>query len=163
MRGADIVATATDTMLPVAEADWLEPGMHLVGIGPLDLAPACEARVDVAVRQGSEAFELPETGQFRRDLGHSRSAFVGGSPEQQTRLPPVMREQGPGRVWPLYADVVAGRAPGRTSDEQITQYRAIGNWGLQFAACGALAYREAKARGLGRHLPTEWFVQNIKN
>ena len=163
VRGADIVATATDTMLPVAEADWLEPGMHLVGIGPLDLAPACEARVDVAVRQGSEAFELPETGQFRRDLGHSRSAFVGGSPEQQTRLPPVMREQGPGRVWPLYADVVAGRAPGRTSDEQITQYRAIGNWGLQFAACGALAYREAKARGLGRHLPTEWFVQNIKN
>ena len=51
----------------------------------------------------------------------------------------------------------------RTSDTQITQYRAVGNWGLQFAACGGLAYREAKARGLGRQLPLEWFLQDIKN
>ncbi len=127
VRGADIVATATDSMLPVVEADWLEPGMHVVAIGPLDLAPECEARVDLVVRQGSEAFDLPETGQFRRDLGHSRSAFVGGSADEQTRLPPMMRKQRSGRAWPLYADVIAGHAPGRTSDAQITQYRAVGN------------------------------------
>ncbi len=163
VRGADILATATDSMLPVVEAEWLEPGMHVVGIGPLDLAAGCEARIDVVVRQGIEAFEMPETGQFRRDLGHSRSAFVGGSPEEQKRLPPVVRKQRPGKSWPLYADVIAGRARGRTSEAQITQYRAVGNWGLQFAACGGLAYREAKARGLGRQLPTDWFLQSIKN
>ncbi len=55
------------------------------------------------------------------------------------------------------------RAEGRTSAAQITQYRAVSYWGLQFAACGGLAYREAKARGLGRELPTEWFLQSIKN
>lgn len=163
VRGVDILATATDSMLPVVEAEWLEPGMHLVGIGPLDLAPACEARVDVVVRQGVEAFEMPESGQFRRDLGHSRSAFVGGSPEEQKRLPPVVKKQKSAKPWPLYADVIAGRAEGRTSETQITQYRAVGNWGLQFAACGGLAYREAKARGLGRQLPLEWFLQDIKN
>jgi alanine dehydrogenase len=162
-RGADILATATDSMLPVVEADWLETGMHVVGIGPLDFAPACEARIDVVVRQGIEAFDMPETGQFRRDLGHSRSAFVGGSPEEQKRLPPVTAKQGPKKTWPLYADVIAGRAEGRATAAQITQYRAVGNWGLQFAACGGLAYREAKARGLGRQLPTDWFLQNIKN
>jgi alanine dehydrogenase len=59
--------------------------------------------------------------------------------------------------------VLAGRAPGRTGPEQITQYRPVGNWGLQFAACGALVYRAARARGLGRELPTEWFVQDIRN
>ena len=163
VRGADILATATDSMLPVVEPDWLEPGMHIVGIGPLDLAPGCEARVDVVVRQGVEAFEMAESGQFRRDLGHSRSAFVGGSPEEQKRLPPVIHKQKSGKVWPFYGDVIAGRAQGRTSPTQITQYRAVGNWALQFAACGGLAYRNAKARGLGRQLPTEWFLQDIKN
>jgi alanine dehydrogenase len=163
VHGADIVAGTTDSMLPIVQAEWLEPGMHVVAIGPLDFAPECESRIDVVVRQGDEAFDLPETGQFRRDLGHSRSAFVGGSPEEQKRLPPVVRKQRSGRSWPFYADVVAGHAPGRTTPEQITQYRPVGNWGLQFAACGALAYRAAKARGLGRTLPTEWFVQTIKN
>src|SRR5580704_12985248 len=93
VRGADILASTTDSMAPIVQADWLEPGMHVVAIGPLDLAPECAARFDVVVRQGDEALDLPETGQFRRDLGHSRSAFVGGSPEEQKRLPPVVRRE----------------------------------------------------------------------
>jgi alanine dehydrogenase len=28
---------------------------------------------------------------------------------------------------------------------------------------GALIYRRAKEQGLGRVLPTEWFLQDIKN
>lgn len=163
VHGVDILATATDSMLPVIEADWLEPGMHVVGIGPLDFSPESEPRIDLVVRQGVEAFDMAESGQFRRDLGHSRSAFVGGSVEEQKRLPPVVKKQKSGRSWPLYADVISGRADGRTSDAQITQYRAVGNWGIQFAACGGLAYRKAKERGLGRYLPTEWFLQDIKN
>jgi alanine dehydrogenase len=163
VRGADILATATDSMLPVVEADWLEPGMHVVALGPQDLAPECEARLDVVVRQGEETLDLPETDHFKRNLGHSRNAFVAGSPEQQSRLPDVPRRQKSVRSWPLYVDVIAGRSPGRTNSEQITQYRAVGNWGLQFAACGALVYRSAKARDLGREIPTEWFLQGIRN
>jgi alanine dehydrogenase len=163
VRGADILATATDSMLAVVEAEWLEPGMHVVAIGPQDLAPECEARIDVVVRQGDETLDLPETEQFRRNTGYSRNAFIGGSPEERKRLPEVPRKQRSQRAWPLYADVIAGRAPGRSNPVQITQYRAVGNWGLQFAACGALVYRAARASGLGRELPTEWFVQSIRN
>jgi alanine dehydrogenase len=163
VRGADILATATDSMLPVIEADWLEPGMHVVALGPQDLAPECEALLDVAVRQGEETLDLPETSRFQRNLGHSRNAFVAGSAEQQSRLPRMPRKQKSQRSWPLYIDVIAGRSPGRASPAEITQYRPVGEWGLQFAACGALVYRAAKARGLGRELPTEWFVQNIRN
>jgi alanine dehydrogenase len=163
VRGVDILATATDSMTPVVEGAWLEPGMHVVNIGPLDLAPDAEPRIDLVVRQGEEAFDLPETGQFRRDLGHSRSAFVAGSQQEQKRLPHVVKKHRSTRQWPFYADVVAGKAAGRTNDQQITQYRSVGNWGIQFSACGALIYRLAKERGLGRELPTEWFVQDIKN
>src|SRR6266700_1749411 len=104
---------------------------------------------------------MPEAGQFRKGIGHSRSAFVGGSPEEQKRLP-VKAKPAKGRTWPFYTDVIAGRAPGRTDARQITQYRPVGNWGLQFSACGAVIYRKAKQQGLGRELPTEWFLQDIK-
>jgi alanine dehydrogenase len=163
IRGADILATATDSLLPVVEADWLEPGMHSVAIGPHDLAPECEALLDVVVRQGDENLDLPETDHFHRNLGHSRNAFVAGNPEQQARLPQVPRKTRLQKPWPLYADVIAGHVSGRTNPVQITQYRPVGNWGLQFAACGAFVYHAAKARGLGRELPLEWFVQSIRN
>jgi ornithine cyclodeaminase/alanine dehydrogenase-like protein (mu-crystallin family) len=64
---------------------------------------------------------------------------------------------------PLYVDVISGKAPGRTRRDQISQYQPVGNWGLQFSSVGALVYRNAKAQGLGRVLPTEWFLQDIKN
>jgi alanine dehydrogenase len=163
VQGVDILVTATDSMQPVVEGGWLEPGMHVVNIGPLDLGPDGEARIDLVVRQGVEGFDMPETPQFRKDLGHSRSAFVAGTAAEQARLPPVARKQRSPRTWPLYAEIIAGKADGRTSPSQITQYRAVGNWGIQFSSCGALVYRLAKERGLGRDLPTEWFLQTIKN
>jgi alanine dehydrogenase len=163
VQGVDILATATDSMLPVVEGDWLEPGMHVVNIGPLELGPDSEARIDLVVRQGVEGFDMPETRQFRKNLGHSRSAFVAGNAAEQARLPPVTSKRRSPRTWPLYADIIAGTAAGRISASQITQYRPIGNWGIQFSSCGALVYRLAKERGLGRDLPTEWFLQTIKN
>ncbi len=163
VEGADILATATDSMQPVVEGGWLESGMHVVNIGPLDLAADTEAKIDLVVRQGDEALDIAETGQFRRDLGHSRSAFVAGTQQQQLRLPPVVRKQRSARQWPLYVDVISARVSGRTSDAQITQYRPVGNWGIQFSSTGALIYRLARERGLGRELPTEWFLQDIKN
>ena len=39
----------------------------------------------------------------------------------------------------------------------------MGNQGLQFAAVGGLVYRKAKQRSVGRGLPTEWFVQDIRD
>jgi len=34
--------------------------------------------------------------------------------------------------------------------------------GIQFAAIGYSAYRAAKGKGLGREIPTDWFLQDIK-
>ena len=34
--------------------------------------------------------------------------------------------------------------------------------GVQFAAMGYVAYKGAKEKGLGRHIPGEWFLQDIK-
>jgi hypothetical protein len=41
--------------------------------------------------------------------------------------------------------VIAGRAPGRTTAEQMTFYYMAGNWGVQFPAAGGHKYREDDA------------------
>jgi alanine dehydrogenase len=162
VRGADIVATCTDSMHPVIEGAWLKPGMHVVNIGPSDLGQDSLDRIDVVVQQGVDALQLPEDDVFRKGVGHSHGAFVGGSPEEQKRLP-VSHKRASGRQAPLYVEVISGTSQGRTSREQISQYRPVGNWGLQFSSVGAVVYRKAKEQGLGRVLPTEWFLQDIKN
>ncbi len=59
--------------------------------------------------------------------------------------------------------MISGAAPGRTSEDQITFYYTVGNWGVQFSSVGGLVYRKAKEQGLGMQLPLEWFMQDIRN
>ena len=59
--------------------------------------------------------------------------------------------------------VMAGQVPGRTSDEQVTFYRNVGNQGLQFSAVGQVVYRKAVEAGVGHEIPTEWFLQDIRD
>ncbi|MEK7860063.1 MAG: hypothetical protein AAB284_01760, partial [Chloroflexota bacterium] len=48
---------------------------------------------------------------------------------------------------PEFADLITGKCKGRTSRDQITFYRNVGNQGLQFSSVGALVYRKARAAG----------------
>jgi len=62
-----------------------------------------------------------------------------------------------------FGDVVGGRVRGRTSRDQIT-YSERGNiQGAQFFAVAAAAYEAARREGLGRELPTDWFLQDIRD
>jgi alanine dehydrogenase len=114
------------------------------------------------VQQGKEGLPLPESATFRKGVGGSLGAFVMGTAEQQKRLPHATKNLKLDE-WPVYTDIISGNAPGRTHNDQITHYRTIGNWGVQFSSVGGLVYRKAKAAGLGRELPTEWFLQDIRN
>jgi alanine dehydrogenase len=99
---------------------------------------------------------------FRKGIGGSLGAVGMGTEAQRQRLPRATKNLRLDQ-WPVYTDVLTGKAPGRTRADQITHYRTIGNWGVQFSSVGGLVYRKAKAAGLGRELPTEWFLQDIRN
>jgi alanine dehydrogenase len=161
VRGADILATCTDSMTPVFEAAWLEPGMHVANLGPFEISAEAMARFDVLVKQGEDGLPMEESERYRRGIGHSFGAYLAGTPEELKRLPPPKKAKA--RDWPQFVDLASGRIAGRTSPEQITHYSAIGNFGLQFSSIGAEIYRRAKERGIGRELPTEWFLQDIRN
>ena len=62
-----------------------------------------------------------------------------------------------------FADLLSGEKPGRTSSDQIT-YSERGNLqGAQFYAVAGRVYELARERNLGNEVPTEWFLQDIRN
>ncbi len=163
VRGVDILATCTDSMQPTFEAGWLEPGMHVTMLGPREIGPEVLDRCDVKIRQGSAGLRLPESERVQAERGHSPMAYVAGTSAEMQRLPAPTSSGGFGGDFPDYCDLVTGAAPGRQSDDQITYYHNIGNQGLQFSSVGGLVYRKAKAAGRGREIPTEWFLQDIRD
>jgi ornithine cyclodeaminase/alanine dehydrogenase-like protein (mu-crystallin family) len=60
---------------------------------------------------------------------------------------------------PLLSDVMTGKGPDRNSDSQISCFGNNLGLGLQFAAVGYAVYQEAKRKGVGNELPSEWFSQ----
>ena len=57
--------------------------------------------------------------------------------------------------------MIAGRVSGRESDNEVTCFINNIGLGLQFAALGAAAYQQARSKGLGREIPTDWFLQDV--
>ncbi|MCZ6666998.1 MAG: ornithine cyclodeaminase family protein, partial [Gammaproteobacteria bacterium] len=175
LKGADIVSSATNSMQPVYDADWLEPGQHVTNLGRREMPEAAIERFDVVIRQGTAGLQMRQTERFQAERGHSPAAFIGGTEEEMQRIPaknpqpgfggdsPEFTDRGRGGDKPDFADLVSGKAQGRTHRDQITFYRNVGNQGLQFSSVGGLVYEQALSWGLGREIPTEWFLEDIRN
>ncbi|NNC77320.1 MAG: ornithine cyclodeaminase family protein [Woeseiaceae bacterium] len=174
-RGADIVSTATNSMQPVYDAEWLEPGQHVTNVGRREMPEEAVSRFDVVIRQGTAGLQMRQTDRFQAERGHSPAAFIGGTVEEMQRIPeknpqpgfggdsPEFTDRGRGGDKPDFADLVSGKAKGRTNRKQITFYRNVGNQGLQFSSVGGCVYEKARAQGLGREIPTDWFLENVRN
>ena len=175
VRGVDILSTCTDSMRPVYDPDWIETGMHVTNLGRREVSDDTMGKFDVVVRQGTAGLQMRQSERFQAERGLSPAAFIGGTPEQMERIPeknpepgfggdsPEFTDRGKGGDQPEFADLITGKAAGRTSDDQVTFYRNVGNQGLQFSAVGGLVYTIAKARGLGHEIPTELFLQDIRD
>lgn len=154
---ADILCACTDASLPAIRGEWLQEGTHVTSVGG---SPDGETvrRITKSLRLGTAAapIGLPE---FRLpDERLIYSAFPSGT-GRQTRAHGVIAED---RAIYLQ-DVLEGKQRGRESDQDIT-YSERGNiQGAQFFAVAGRVYELAKERGLGREIPTEWFLQDIRN
>ena len=163
-KGADIVAGLTDSAVPVIDGTLLEKGAHIVNVGGSG-KPDAESlrRVDVYLRFGDAPAPVgkPELGIDDEFLGWEARPDQPkfGDGRRGTRVH--------GNALPdkrvTLADLVMGVSKGRTSREQIT-YSERGNLqGAQFYAVCGKVYELAKTAGLGREIPTEWFLQDIRD
>jgi ornithine cyclodeaminase/alanine dehydrogenase-like protein (mu-crystallin family) len=163
VKGSDIVAMTTDSLVPVIKAEWLEPGMHVTNVRSNEAGRDVLARADVIARLGSSTFVLDNPPPNTIGGSDGMFAYFAGSEEEKKKVPRApLREIDNPKIGTV-PDIIAGRWKGRTSDEQITFLNNQGTQGLQFAAVGAKAYELAKAKGLGHPLPLDWFVQNIRD
>ncbi len=158
----DIVATCTDSIVPVlTEPNWLEEGTHLTNLSVREFADEqIFNRCDVIVRLGDQTLASRESDAGFRPF--HMAGYIAGQPEELARIPRAKVEINVERH-PRLVEIVSGKAPGRTSPHQITCFINIGTQGLQFASVGGRVYHLARERGIGRELPTEWFIQDIRD
>jgi ornithine cyclodeaminase/alanine dehydrogenase-like protein (mu-crystallin family) len=162
-EGAHIVAALTDSAVPVLDGTRLEKGTHIVNIGGSGLPDAASlARVDVCLRFG----DAPSP-TSRPDL-HLEDEFIAWEAR------PAARKHGDGRRKKAHgialpdkrislADLVAGKVKGRTSADQITWSERGNLQGAQFYSVAGKVYEAARRAGLGHEIPTQLFLQDVRN
>ena len=162
VRGADIIACCTSSIDPVFKTAWIEPGMHVTDVTWDETEPGFAGAVDVAIKMGESTphLENPPPGAFY--AAHGFLGYVAGQPENKAIIP--RRPPRPEILkMATLAELMAGKAKGRTSERQTTWFLNLGVMGVQFAAVCAAVYREAQRKGIGREIPTEWFTQSIRD
>ena len=132
VRGADVVVTATSAREPVLRHAWLGPGAHVNAVG----ASTPQAReIDTATVAASALFC-----DSRESLSHEAGEFALAVSEGLiTGIDHVRGELG---------EVLAGLAPGRRDDGELTLFRSLG-LAVEDLAAAELAVKVARERGLG--------------
>lgn len=134
VRDVDILVTITNSPTPVVKADWIAPGTHCSIIGAhypdrREIDGATLARGYVIVDDLDQAFN--EKGEILIPLEAGE----------------ITRDHVKGCI----GDVLAGRVPGRTGDDQITMFLS-GGTSLEYMGACAMLHEKAKAAGLGQEL-----------
>lgn len=161
VRGADIVASATDAVKPTFRAEWLEAGTHIVNLSPMEVGQDLIDRADTILQIGFST--IPSTAQVPGvDYAVGGiAAYITGRPEERARIPVTRgKEQ---HKYPLMFEYGKNRAKGRTDSEEITMFLNVGTQGLQFASVAGRVYQLACKGGLGEGMPQEWFLQDIRD
>lgn len=163
-KGAHILAALTDSAVEVTDGSLLEKGTHIVVVGGTG-KPDEESlrRVDRYLRFGDTPAPTghPELATDAEHVGYE------ARPQQEKFGDGRRGRRKHGNTLPdrrvTLAELVDGTKPGRTSADQIT-YSERGNLqGAQFHAVAGRVYELAKQAGLGREIPTEWFLQDIRD
>jgi ornithine cyclodeaminase/alanine dehydrogenase-like protein (mu-crystallin family) len=145
--GADFIQAATAAWDPVFEGAWVEKGSYVASIGGADASNKRREIDDETIR--------------RSDIYVVHSKEVA----EADRSPDIWEAAEKGiRDWDeIYEiqDLLAGRVEGRTGADQITLFNNNTGAGTQFAAVGSAVMHRAREMGLGRELPTEWFLEDV--
>ena len=129
--GAEVVCTTTSAREPVLEHRWLAPGAHVNAVGSsipttreLDTETMSKASLFVDRREST----LNEAGDYL--IPASEGAF------------------GPDHIKAELGEVVAGLAPGRTGEEELTVFKSLGI-AIEDLAAADLVVRRAREQGVG--------------
>jgi alanine dehydrogenase len=160
VRDADIIAATTNSLSRVVDPDWVRPGIHLTCVRVPELGNETIRRVDRLVIHAHQHAPANYIAGFGDEGIHAHDAIdiISQGPAGARA---VKHEQPFWLAAPELRDLVTGRAEGRADDQETTCFLNNIGIGLQFAAVGAAVYYEAKVKGIGREIPTDWFLETV--
>jgi ornithine cyclodeaminase len=131
VRLADVLVTATSAAEPIVRREWLRPGAHVNAVGSsipttreLDTATMADAALYVDRREST----VNEAGDF---LFPQREGAIG-----------------PEHIRAEIGELLLGTAQGRSSDEEITVFKALG-LAVEDLAAAEHVFTRAEAEGAG--------------
>ena len=131
VAGADLICTTTTASEPVVLGAWVSPGAHINAVGAYT---AATRELDSALVAGARLYAdrreslLSESGEFLIPKGEG----LFGDEH-------IVGEIG---------EVLTGKAPARTSPDEITLFKSLG-LAIEDLAAAHHVYTKAKVRGLG--------------
>jgi ornithine cyclodeaminase/alanine dehydrogenase-like protein (mu-crystallin family) len=135
VRGSDVLITMTNTVKPVVDGKWLEPGMHVNAAGSNF---AQKAELDGKAVLWCDVIAVDSIEQARMEAGDLIQAFEG----DESRWEKV-RE---------ISQIVEGKMEGRKDAAEITLFKSIGI-AAEDITIAARVYELACEKGLGRDVP----------
>ena len=127
--GADIVLAAVKSTRTVFFGRWLRPGMHVNSVGT---ARRDQREIDPETFSRSTPIVVDTREGVFGEAGDAVAAREQIAPEKVREL----------------AELVTGKVPGRTSDDQITLFKSVGT-GIQDIAIASVIHQRAREKGLG--------------
>jgi ornithine cyclodeaminase len=110
VRGADVVVVATSSREPVLIHDWLKPGAHVNAVGA---STPTHREIEIETVAASALF-CDSRESLRNEAGEFRLALELGAIEGEDHIRAELGE------------VLAGTAPGRADDGEVTLFRSLG-------------------------------------
>ncbi len=130
VRGSDVVVTATPVTEPIVREEWIDGGTHINAIG--------------ADAPGKEELDPKILKKAKIVVDDFEQACHSGEVNVPLSRGCITRED----IYAELGDVIAGKKPGRTSDEEITIFDSTG-LAIQDIATAHLVYRRALEEGRG--------------
>lgn len=134
VENSEVLVLATASRVPALDGDWVKAGTHINSIGvmgpegrELDDKTIKKAKIVVDTKEGA----LAETGDLKIPI--SRGTISEDD------------------IYAELHEIVAGRKPGRTSDSEITCWKAVG-LAIEDAAVAKLVYDKARKERLGKEV-----------
>ena len=156
---ADILVAATNSVSRVVPPEWLKPGMHVTCVKITELGEETLRKVDrlvIHTRKWAPDNYITGFNDEKVEAHDPIDLLTEGA-----KGPSVAPKQPFWLGAPELKDVIAGKLPGRQSAKEITCFNNNIGLGIQFAALGKAIFDDAKAKGLGREIPTDWFLETV--
>ncbi|MFC2060182.1 ornithine cyclodeaminase family protein [Chloroflexota bacterium] len=163
-RKADIVAGCTDTAVPVIRGEYVEEGTHVTAVKRVELDKEILQKIDTCLRFGDATAPIGYSASGDSSLAYVTPRFqeIRKGSRDVERAVAAADLIGRNKVVSL-KDILDSRSKGRESPRAIT-YSERGNMqGAQFHAVAGRVYEMAREKGIGREIPTEWFLQDIRD